>query len=43
MVKFYFIFDGLGYPLCDSHSGGLQLGVDTHLSCHVCDKLAKAE
>ena len=41
MVKFYFIFDGFGYPLCDEHSGGLLLGVDTHLSCHTCDKLAK--
>jgi len=39
MVKFYFIFDGFGYPLCEKHSGGLLLGVDTHLSCHACDKL----
>jgi hypothetical protein len=41
MVKFYFIFDGFGYPLCDKHSGGLLLGVETQLSCHACDKLAK--
>jgi hypothetical protein len=41
MVKFYFIFDGFGYPLCEKHSGGLLLGVDTHLSCHACDKLGK--
>lgn len=38
MVRFYFIFDGYGFPLCDKHASGLSFSIETELPCDKCEK-----